>query len=56
MRSADISMLIIIQMYIRRKRYILRTVVFFFNIDFQRFKGGPTFSEKKKSKLQICLL
>ena len=30
----------------KRNNYILRTLWFFFNIDFQRSKGGLTFSEK----------
>ena len=56
MRSADISMLIAIHMDIKQsKRYILQTVLFFFNIDFQRSKGGSTFFEKK-SKPQISSL
>ena len=34
-------------MYSRRKRYILRTVlIYFFNIDFQRSKGGSIFLKK----------
>ena len=30
----------------KRKSYILRALWFFLNIDFQRSKGGLTFSEK----------
>ena len=30
----------------KRKSYILRTLWFFLDIDFQRSKGGLTFSEK----------
>ena len=47
MKPADISMLISIHIYSKRKRYILRTVLIFFNIDFQRSKGGSTFFSKK---------
>ena len=39
-------MLIIIHMQSKRKSYILRTLWFFLNIDFQRSKVGLTFSEK----------
>ena len=41
---AHIRMLIIIQMYRKQKRYILKTV-FFFNIDFQRSKSVFTLDE-----------
>ena len=44
---ADIKMLMIIQMY--RKRHILRTVLIFFNIDFQRSRSGFTFDEKNQN-------
>ena len=48
MRTADINMLMIIQMYIKRERYIQRAMlIYFFNIDFQRSKGGSIFSENK---------
>ena len=41
-------MLIITQMYSKWKRvYTTNCVIYFFNIDFQRSKGGSTFSEKK---------
>ena len=41
------SMFIILQMYSKRKRYILRTVlIYVFNIDFQRSKGRSIFSKK----------
>ena len=46
---AHIRMLIIIQMYRKRKRYILLTVLV--NIDFQRSKSG--FTRNKKSNLHI---
>ena len=46
MKTEDISMLKIKHMQSKRKSYILRTLQFFFNIDFQRPKGGLTFSEK----------
>ena len=46
---ADIRMLIIIQMYRKRKSYILLTVL---NIDFQRSESGFTLNEKK-SKLHM---
>ena len=39
-------MLIIIHMQSKRNNYILRALWFFCNIDFQRSKGGLTFSEK----------
>ena len=36
-----------IQMDSKRKRYILRAVlIYLFNIDFERSKGGSIFSEK----------
>ena len=48
MKSTDISIIVIIEMYRKRQNYILRTVVIvFFNIDFQRSKGGFMFCEKK---------
>ena len=48
MRSADISMLIIIQMYGKLKRVHTTNYVYYFFInDFQRSKGGSTISEKK---------
>ena len=41
-------MIILIVMYRKRQNYILRTVVIvFFNIDFQRPKGGFMSCEKK---------
>ena len=46
MRSADISMLIIIQMYSKLKRVHTTVFIYFFNIAFQRSKGGSTFSGK----------
>ena len=46
MRSADISLLIIIQMYSKWKHvHTTNCVYYFFNIDFQRSKGGSTFYE-----------
>ena len=39
-------MLIIIHNQSKQKSYIIRTCDFIFNIDFQRSKGGLTFSEK----------
>ena len=48
MRSADISMLIIIQMYSKWKPVHTTNCVYLFsNIDFQFSKGGSKFSEKK---------
>ena len=50
MRSANISMLIIIQMYSKQKRvHTTNCFYLFFNIDFQRSKGGSTFSKKQKT-------
>ena len=47
MKSTDISIIIIIEMYMKRQNYILRTVlIVFFNFDFQRSKGGFMFCEK----------
>ena len=47
MRSADISMLIIIQMYSKLKRvHATNCLYLFFIIDFQRSKGGSKFNEK----------
>ena len=37
---ADIRMLLIVQMYRKRKRYILLTMYVFFFFDFQRSKSG----------------
>ena len=49
-KSTDISIIIIIEMYRKRQNYILRTVLIVsFYIDFQRFKGGFMFCEKKKN-------
>ena len=45
MRSADISMLLGMQMY-SKFRHATNCVYLFFYIDFQRSKGGSTFSEK----------
>ena len=45
-------MFIIIQMYSKLKRVHTTVFIYFFDIDFQRSKGGSTFSENK-SKLQI---
>ena len=46
MRSADISMLITIQMYSKLKRVHTTVFIYFFNVDFQRYRGGSTFSGK----------
>ena len=47
MRSADISMLIIIRMYSKFKRVHTTNCVYcLFNIDFQRSKGGLRFLKK----------
>ena len=46
MKLAEIIMLIIMQIYRKRKRYILRTALFSFNIHFQRSKNGFTCGEK----------
>ena len=45
MRPADISMLIIIHIYSKRKRYILRTV-FFLILTFSALRVGLRFFEK----------
>ena len=48
MRSADSSMLIILQMHSKLKRVHNTSCVYFFlNIDFQRSKAGSTFTEKR---------
>ena len=53
-KSTDISMIIIIEMYWKRQNYILRTVlVFFIIIDFQRSIGRFMFCEKNET-LIIC--
>ena len=50
MKSIDISIIIIIEMYRKRQNYILRTVlIVFFIIDFQRSKGGFMFCEKNET-------
>ena len=46
----QVSMLIIMHMYSKRKRYLLRTVlIILLNIDFPRSKGGSKFAEKNKN-------
>ena len=47
MKSIDISIIIVIEMCRKRQNYIVRRIVLiFFNIDFQRSKGGFMFCEK----------
>ena len=53
-KSTDISMIIIIEMYRKRQNYILRTVlVFFIIIDFQRSIGRFMFCEKSFAILSL---
>ena len=53
-KSTDISLIIIIEMYWERQNYILRAVlVFFINFDFQRSIGRFMFCEKNET-LIIC--
>ena len=47
MRLADISLLIILQMYSKRKRYILRAVLIFLVLIFSALMVGLRFFEKK---------
>ena len=46
MKSIDISIIIVIEMCRKRQNYIVRIVLIFLNIDFQRSKGGFMFCEK----------